>query len=80
MNLIKTGTTIHLMKDYAPVIVTLAQMVASEEDVFMEESSVDRIKKLMKQVVGRVRKNLDNIQATERKQASAFQVTSSNLN
>ena len=49
MKLIQTGTRIHLMHAYAPVIVTLAQMVASEEDVFVEESAVDRVRKLMEE-------------------------------
>jgi len=56
------------MKHYAPVIVTLAQMAASEEDAFVQESSVEKVKALMQKVIGNVRVNLDAITDVEAKQ------------
>ncbi len=47
MTLIQTGTAIHVMKAYAPVITLLAQMAASEEDIFVDESAIDRVKRMM---------------------------------
>jgi hypothetical protein len=79
MKLIQTGTRIHLMHAYAPVIVTLAQMVASEEDVFVEESAVDRVRKLMEEMVGTVRVNLDGLESNERALQEEFDTVSANL-
>lgn len=79
MKLIQTGTRIHLMHAYAPVIVTLAQMVASEEDVFVEESAVDRVRKLMEEMVGTVRVNLDSLEGTERGLQEEYDTVSANL-
>lgn len=80
MNLIKTGTKIGLMKHYAPVIVTLAQMAASEENVFVQESSVEKVKTLMNKVIGNVRVNLDTLTDTEAKQQQEFDGIASSLN
>ncbi len=79
MKLIQTGTRIHLMHTYAPVIVTLAQMVASEEDVFVEESAVDRVRKLMEEMVGTVRVNLDGLESNENALQEEFDTVSANL-
>merc|ERR1711981_462035 len=73
MNLIKTGTKIGLMKHYAPVIVTLAQMAASEEDAFVQESSVEK-------VIGNVRVNLDAITDVEAKQQQEYDGIAASLN
>merc|ERR1712139_89839 len=44
MALIQTGTMIHVMQHYAPVITLFAQMAASEEDVFVDEGAVNRVR------------------------------------
>merc|ERR1712139_159115 len=51
MNLIQTGTMIHVMHAYSPVITPFAQMAASEEDVFVDESAVDRVRTMMEEMV-----------------------------
>merc|ERR1712072_390837 len=78
--MIKTGVDIGLMRHYAPLIVTLAQMAASEENVFVQESSVEKVKALMNQVIGNVRVNLDSITDTEAKQQQEFDGIASSLN
>merc|ERR1712110_325322 len=65
MNLIQTGTMIHVMHSYSPVITLFAQMAASEEDVFVDQSAVDRVRQMMADMMGTVRVNLDQLEGAE---------------
>lgn len=40
-------------------------MAASEEDVFVDESAIDRVKRMIAEMVGTVRVNLDALTAAE---------------
>lgn len=40
-------------------------MAASEEDVFVDESAIDRVKRMISEMVGTVRVNLDNLTGAE---------------
>merc|ERR1712170_296327 len=79
MNLIQTGTMIHVMHAYSPVITLFAQMAASEEDVFVDQSAVDRVRAMMQQMVGTVRVNLDQLQSTEAALQAEYDTVSANL-
>merc|ERR1712226_844993 len=73
------GTMIHVMHAYAPVITLFAQMAASEEDVFVDQSAVDRVRAMMEQMIGTVRVNLDGLQGTEAALQEEFDTVSANL-
>merc|ERR1712184_55884 len=79
MNVIQTGTMIHVMHSYSPVITTFAQMAASEEDVFVDQSAVDRVRAMMADMVGTVRVNLDQLQGAEAALQEEFDTVSANL-
>lgn len=79
MNLIQTGTLIHVMHAYSPVITLFAQMAASEEDVFVDQSAVDRVRQMMADMVGTVRVNLDSLEGTEAALQEEFDTVSANL-
>merc|ERR1712190_425707 len=79
MNLIQTGTMIHVMHSYAPVITLFAQMAASEEDVFVDQSAVDRVRQMMADMMGTVRVNLDQLQGAEAALQEEYDTVSANL-
>merc|ERR1712151_200112 len=79
MNLIQTGTMIHVMHAYAPVITLFAQMAASEEDVFVDQSAVDRVRQMMADMMGTVRVNLDELTGAEAALQEGFDTVSANL-
>merc|ERR1712176_367593 len=79
MSLIQTGTLIHVMHSYSPVISLFAQMAASEEDVFVDQSAVDRVRQMMKDMMGTVRVNLDSLQGAEAALQEEFDTVSANL-
>jgi hypothetical protein len=78
-NLIQTGTMIHVMHSYSPVISLFAQMAASEEDVFVDQSAVDRVRAMMADMVGTVRVNLDKLEGAEAALQEEFDTVSANL-
>merc|ERR1719281_1028400 len=67
------------MHSYAPVITLFAQMAASEEDVFVDQSAVDRVRQMMADMMGTVRVNLDQLQSTEAALQEEFDTVSANL-
>lgn len=79
MNLIQTGTMIHVMHAYSPVIQLFAQMAASEEDLFVDQSAVDRVRAMMEEMVGTVRVNLDQLESVEAALQEEFDSVSANL-
>merc|ERR1712159_718003 len=79
MSLIQTGTMIHVMHAYSPVITLFAQMAASEEDVFVDQSAVDRVRAMMQDMVGTVRVNLDQLQGQEAALQEEYDTVSANL-
>merc|ERR1712039_685646 len=79
MNLIQTGTMIPVMHAYSPVITLFAQMAASEEDVFVDQSAVDRVRQMMADMMGTVRVNLDSLQSAEAALQEEFDTVSANL-
>jgi len=79
MSLIQTGTMIHVMHSYSPVITLFAQMAASEEDVFVDQSAVDRVRAMMADMVGTVRVNLDQLESAEAALQEEFDTVSANL-
>jgi len=54
-------------------------MAASEEDVFVDQSAVDRVKSMMQEMVGTVRVNLDQLQSTEAALQAEYDTISANL-
>merc|ERR1712159_702013 len=79
MQLTQTGTMIHVMHAYSPVITLFAQMAASEEDVFVDQSAVDRVRAMMQEMVGTVRVNLDALEGAEAALQEEFDTVSANL-
>merc|ERR1712159_880340 len=79
MQLIQTGTMIHVMHAYSPVITLFAQMAASEENVFVDQSAVDRVRAMMQDMVGTVRVNLDQLQGQEAALQEEYDTVSANL-
>merc|ERR1712159_299084 len=79
MTLIQTGTMIHVMHAYSPVITLFAQMASSEEDVFVDQSTVDRVRQMMSDMVGTVRVNLDALQSAEAALQAEYDTVSANL-
>merc|ERR1712159_789120 len=79
MTLIQTGTMIHVMHAYSPVITLFAQMAASDEDVFVDQSAVDRVRQMMSDMVGTVRVNLDALQGAEAALQAEYDTVSANL-
>merc|ERR1712151_349658 len=79
MNLIQTGTLIHVMHSYSPVITLFAQMAASEEDVFVDQSAVDRVRAMMADMVGTVRVNLESLENEEAALQEEYDTVSANL-
>merc|ERR1719281_1891503 len=67
------------MHAYSPVITLFAQMAASEEDVFVDESAVDRVRAMMQEMVGTVRVNLDALEGAEAALQEEFDTVSANL-
>jgi hypothetical protein len=70
---------IHVMHAYSPVITLFAQMAASDEDVFVDQSAVDRVRQMMADMVGTVRVNLDSLQGAEAALQAEFDTVSANL-
>jgi len=54
-------------------------MAASEEDVFVDESAVDRVRAMMQEMVGTVRVNLDALEGNEAALQEEFDTVSANL-
>merc|ERR1712228_876758 len=54
-------------------------MAASEEDVFVDQSAVDRVRSMMEQMVGTVRVNLDALEGAEAALQEKFDTVSANL-
>merc|ERR1712228_490106 len=54
-------------------------MAASEEDVFVDQSAVDRVRSMMEQMVGTVRVNLDALEGAEAALQEEFDTVSANL-
>jgi len=54
-------------------------MAASEEDVFVDESAVDRVRKMMLEMIGTVRGNLDQLQGAEAALQEEYDGVSANL-
>merc|ERR1711981_440410 len=73
------GTMIHVMHAYSPVITLFAQMAASEEDVFVDQSAVDRVRTMMNEMIGTVRGNLDALTYAEAALQEEFDTVSANL-
>merc|ERR1712113_1210021 len=68
-----------LVAGEASLITLFAQMAASEEDVFVDQSAVDRVRAMMADMVGTVRVNLDSLQSQEAALQEEFDTVSANL-
>jgi hypothetical protein len=67
------------MHSYSPVITLFAQMAASEEDLFVDASAVDRVRAMMADMVGTVRVNLDSLEGAEAALQEEYDTVSANL-
>lgn len=61
MKFIQVGTHTHMMGQYAPLITLFAQMAASEEDMFVDVSAVDRCKAMMEEIIATCRANMEEL-------------------
>jgi hypothetical protein len=48
--LLKSGVKIGLTGAYAPIVAMFAQMATANQDMFMENSSVERIRSMLEQL------------------------------
>lgn len=69
-----------MVADYAPVIVTLAQMAASEEDEFIVPDAVGRVRDLIGELLQKVGVALQNLISKEKDEVDAFNILAGTLN
>lgn len=64
-NMLKSGAKINLIQAYAPTIAYLAQMAASEDDLFVDAGAVDRCRMMMLEMIENVESSLADVQERE---------------
>jgi len=78
-NLLKTGITIHMSGSYAPVVAMLAQMATSEDDLFVDEGAVGRIREMLSNLIENIHESLDGYSLEEELAVENFNILKTNL-
>ncbi len=80
MELIKSTSKISHIHVAAPAISLLATMAASEDDLFVDQTAVQRIRDMLTQMADTIADALDELQYNEANSKEAFEILSANLN
>ena len=80
MELIKATSKIGHIHVAAPAISLLANMAASEEDLFVDQTAVQRIRDMLTNMANTIADALDELQFNEANSKEAFEILSANLN